>query len=169
MSPAPGGPPGRPMIPRGRARHPGPPQPSTTSRSRGASLRTIGPVVAAHDDVLDPGAVPPLEVDARLDAERHARRERLGVARDQVRLLVPFEADAMPGPVDEPLAVARAVDDAARDRVDRARTRRPAGRAAVASACASLEDVVEAAGTRRPVPFAGSPPVTQTVRVMSEP
>ena len=45
-------------------------------------------------------------VDARLDGERHARLERLGVARHDVGVLVHLQADAVPGAVDEVLAVA---------------------------------------------------------------
>jgi len=37
---------------------------------------------ATHDDVLDPRSVLALDVDARLDAERHALGQRFRVARD---------------------------------------------------------------------------------------
>ena len=59
----------------------------------------------AHDDVLDASAVPAGDVDAGLDGERHARLERLGVTRDDVRVLVRLEPDAVAGAVHEPLAV----------------------------------------------------------------
>src|SRR5262245_41185539 len=77
-----------------------------------------GPFRAADDDVLDPGTIPPVEVDARLDAERHALAERLAVAGDQVRLLVALETDAVAGAVDEGLAVALRGDHVAGGRVD---------------------------------------------------
>src|SRR3954454_6238074 len=73
---------------------------------------------SAHDDVLDARAVPTLDVDAGLDAERVALFERLVVARDHVRILVALEADPVPGAMDEQLAHARICDHAARCGVD---------------------------------------------------
>ena len=119
------GPTDRRMIPRRRERPARPTSAVDDSRSRGASLRTIGPVLAADHDVLDPRAVPALEVDAGLHAERHPRRQRLRVARDEVGLLVALEPDPVARPVEELRAVARRVDDPARDGVDRARTATP--------------------------------------------
>src|ERR1700677_5339454 len=48
----------------------------------------------ADDDVLDAGAVR-ARVDARFDGERHARLQGGRVTRDDVRVLVRFEADAV--------------------------------------------------------------------------
>ena len=80
--------------------------------------RSTRAVVGDDDDVLDPGAVAAREVDARLDRERHARLEDLGVAGHDVGLLVRLEADAVAGAVDERDAVPAALDDVAGRRVD---------------------------------------------------
>src|SRR4051794_4759078 len=77
--------------------------------------RAVG---TADHDVLDPRTVSAGEVDPGLDAERRADRERLVVARDEVRLLVPLEADPVAGSVDELLAVPLAVDDVAGRPID---------------------------------------------------
>ncbi len=80
-------------------------QPSTTYSSRGASLSGIGPVGAADDDVLDARAVLADQVDPGLDREGHPLAKRLAVAGDDVRVLVALEADAVPGPVEEGVAI----------------------------------------------------------------
>ena len=59
------------------------------------------------DDVFEAGAPLPGEVDAGLDRERVARRERLAVAADDVRVLVLLDADAVTGAMDEVRPVAR--------------------------------------------------------------
>ena len=88
------------------------------------------------------------------------------VAGDQVRLLVPLEPDAVPRPVEEARPEAGRVDDPARDGVDPlARDARPdgAGRLGLARRWStSYRRRNSSSG-----PSAGSPPVTQTVRVMS--
>src|SRR6266540_1269218 len=56
---------------------------------------------AAEDDVLETHTPATLDVDAGLNAERHAGAERLRVARDQVGLLMHLEPDAMARSMDE--------------------------------------------------------------------
>src|SRR3990172_7285768 len=70
-----------------------------------------------YDDVLDPDAVAALDVDAGLDGEGHVGLERQDVAGDQVWILVTLEADAVAGPVEEPLSVTAGRDDRPRDLV----------------------------------------------------
>ena len=113
-------------------------QASRTTSSRGTRLSRSTPSSVHDDDVLDAGAVPAGQVDARLDAERHARAPPArSLPATILRLLVLLEADAVTGAVDEVLAVPRLGDDVARRRVDalggdarpdRRRTTRP-GRA----------------------------------------
>src|SRR4029079_9267287 len=76
-------------------------------------------VCAADDDILDPCAVAPGEVDAGFDAERHPLPERLRVALDQVRVLVGLEDYYVARPMDECLAVPAGRDDVAGRLVDR--------------------------------------------------
>ena len=109
----------RSMIPRSGASDRRPAQPSTTYSSRGASLRTMRAVRAADDDVLDPGPVTSRPGRSRARPRRPSRPQRLVVAGDDVRLLVALEADAVPGPVEERLAVALGLDRPARGRIDR--------------------------------------------------
>src|SRR5690606_24389032 len=69
-------------------------------------------------DVLDADAEPAGQVDAGFDGEAHARHERLLLALDHVGRLVRGDADAVPGAVDEVLAVAGVGDDRAGRPVD---------------------------------------------------
>src|SRR6476620_11817467 len=71
-------------------------------------------VVAADRDVLDPGAVLAGQVEAGLDAERHAGPQRQLVPGHEVRILVALEADAVSRPMEEALAVAFGLDRSAR-------------------------------------------------------
>ena len=93
--------------------------------------------------------------------------QRLVVAGDEVRLLVALEPDPVAGPMDERLAVALGVDDVARGRVDRlAGDARADGRVAAAWArCRTAKRWRNSSSG----PFAASPPVTHSVRVMSQP
>src|SRR5262245_12477901 len=75
-------------------------------------------VLGHRDDVLDPDAELVGKVDPRLDREAHAGLEQLFLALHHVRRLVRGQADAVPGPMDEPLAVARLRDHLARGPVD---------------------------------------------------
>ncbi len=59
------------------------------------------------------------------------------VARDEVRILVGFEPDAVAGAVDEPVAEPARRDDPASGRVDRPRTSCPTVAARTACSCAS--------------------------------
>ncbi len=95
-------------------------------------------------------------------------RQRLAVAGDEVRLLVTFQADAVARPVEEVGAVARGLDDPARPR-RRSRSQGTPGRTAPVAASCAPWSTRTGAGTPASGPFAGSPPVTQTVRVMSLP
>src|ERR1043165_6832523 len=67
----------------------------------GRFVEALGAGLGGDDDVLDAGAAPAGKVDAGFDREGVARRQRGGVARDEVRVLVFLEADAVPRPVDE--------------------------------------------------------------------
>src|SRR5687768_381696 len=75
------------------------------------------PVLATDDDVLDAGTVLAREIDARLHAEGHAGPQGQIVAGNQVRILMPFEADPVPGSMEERLAVALGLDPGARRNV----------------------------------------------------
>ena len=68
----------------------------------------------------------PLQVDPGLDREAHPGLERVRLALDHVRRLVRGQADAVPGAVDEVLAVAGLGDHRARRPVDVLARRRPA-------------------------------------------
>src|SRR5690606_9763619 len=56
-------------------------------------------------DVLESDTELPWQVDARLDREGHTELERRVIGLDDVRLFVGFEADPVPGPVDEEVAI----------------------------------------------------------------
>ena len=60
----------------------------------------------------------PDEVDPGLDREGHPLAKRLAVAGDDVRVLVAFEPDAVPGSVEERVAVALCLDRTPRRGVD---------------------------------------------------
>src|SRR5215207_3160025 len=103
--PAPGR---RPGSPDDTALRQSPPKPEARQRSAGNDEELAGGLVegdgtrlATHDDVLDARPVAALEIDPGLDAERVARLHRLAVARDEVRLLVALEPDAVPGAMEE--------------------------------------------------------------------
>ena len=86
----PGGFPGERGSPSARtaaSRRPGPQLAVGQDEVAGYVVQPFGAVLGAHHDVLDAGSVRP-RVDARLDRERHARAERLGVARHDVGILV---------------------------------------------------------------------------------
>src|SRR5512134_901271 len=68
----------------------------------------------AGDDVLYPHAEPAGQVDAGLDGEAHAGHQRTLLTLHHVRRLVCGQPDAVPGAVDEVLAVARVGDHLAR-------------------------------------------------------
>src|SRR5579864_7045476 len=74
--------------------------------------------VVGHDDVLDPGAEAAGQVDAGLDREGVAGRDRLAVPADQVGVLVLLQPDTVAGAVDEVRPVAALLDDAAGHGVD---------------------------------------------------
>ena len=93
-------------------------QPPTTWRSRDTSLSDDRAVGAAHDDVLDAGAVLADEVDPGFDREGHPLPQRLAVAGDDVRLLVALEPDPVTGPMEERVAVALGLDRIAGGGVD---------------------------------------------------
>src|SRR5258705_9346435 len=84
-----------------------------------ALVERLDPVRGDDDDVLDPGTPATRLVDARLDAEGHARLEQQVVAFDDVRLLVHVQANAVTGPMDELLTESRLADQIARRGVDR--------------------------------------------------
>src|SRR3954452_11595548 len=112
MIPRSGGPPlGRHgFAPRTRT-HPrrrGPRSAADDAQLAGLVVEDDRAVRAADDDVLDPGAVAPREVDPGLDAEGHPGLERLAVAGDEVRLLMALEPDSVTRPVEEVLLVALA-------------------------------------------------------------
>jgi len=69
-------------------------------------VEPLGTVGGADHDVLDPGDVRP-GVDPWFHRERHARLERLGVARHDVGVLVRLQADAVAGAVEERAARSR--------------------------------------------------------------
>src|SRR3954454_22355674 len=111
------------MIPRWRRPSPGTragrasaPDDEQVSRGQVENVRTV---LATHDDVLDPGAVPPLDVDPGLDAERHPDPERLRVPGHDVRVLVALEPDPVPRAMEEARSVAGLADRVARRGIDR--------------------------------------------------
>ena len=125
-------------------------------------------VLATDDDVLDPRSVPAGVVDPGLDAEGHPGTQRQRVPRDDVRVLVPIETDAVPSPVEERRSVARLVDHVPCRAIDGlagdpgADRPGPCGLGLVEGAEQVSERTI---GT----PLVSSPPVTHSVRVMSEP
>ena len=166
----------RPMIPQParsatRRRAPDPPQdqPSTTYRSRDASLSAIGP--SGPQTTMSSMRAPYSsdEVDPGLDRERHPFPERLAVAGDDVRVLVALEADPVPGPVEERLPEALRLDRVARGGIDRlgrdARADRP--RRGLLGAAQDGEQVAEPlVGTLRRI-AAGHPQRAGDVRVVA--
>src|SRR5215472_18517760 len=86
----------------------------------GGVVQPLATPLGADHDVLDPGAMR-ARVDAGLDGERHARRQRLGVPGHDVGILVALQADPVAGPVHEVLAVTSRGDRLAGRRVDRLR------------------------------------------------
>ena len=101
---------------------------SERSPSRGGRLADQGealveaaevavPVLADDDQVLDPDAELPGQVDARLDGDDVAGPQLVLGARRQPRALVHLQPDAVAEPVPEALAVARRLDQLARDGV----------------------------------------------------
>src|SRR5687767_12806793 len=87
-------------------------------------LRGAGGVDEGHTvhrdrrDDLEADSEPAGEVDPRLDAEDHPFFQGLPAALHQVRRLVDLEPEAVAGPVEERLAVARGGDVPARGAVD---------------------------------------------------
>src|SRR5262249_58135492 len=69
-------------------------------------VQDVRPIRAADHDVLDPDPESVLEVDPRLDAEGHARAQRVGAVRHEIRILVAVEPDPVPEPMDERVAIA---------------------------------------------------------------
>ena len=92
---------------------------ATTVSSFGSPLSTGAAVVGHGDEVLDAHADAPRDVDAGLDRHDVPGAQRLlgGGAREP-RRLVDLQAHAVAEAVAEVLAVARPLDDLARDRVD---------------------------------------------------
>src|SRR5688572_31803056 len=106
-------------------------------------VQRLGAAILAEDrDVLDADAEPTRDIDAGLDREGHAPFEGLVVAAHEIRMLVAVEPDAMPGAVDETLAVSGFVDHAARCGVDRCRGRADA-RGRIARLLRTENDVVD--------------------------
>ena len=89
------------------------------------------------------------------------------VAGDEVRLLVRLQPDAVAEPMDELVAVAAVADDLARDLVE-GRAGTPGRTAAVAAAWAARTSS-KTARNSGVGPRPASPPVTHSIRVMSEP
>src|SRR5436190_6484134 len=116
----------------------------------------LGAVVGDDDQVLDPDAAPPLEVDARLDRDHVALRERVGRRLRQPRRLVDVDADAVPEPVAEVVAEAGFRDHVARGRVGaravdaRARRLQPAQLRLEADVVGALQLAGQRAGRERP-------------------
>ena len=104
----------------------------------------------------------PGHVDPGLDGEGVAGRQRRRVAGDDVRVLVLLDPDAVPGPVDEPVAPAGRRDARAGLGVD-GLARRADRRRRARGALGVVEDGVDLAAASG----GGAPPV-QTQRVMSE-
>ena len=127
----------------------------------------IGAIRAAHDDVLDPSPVATRQVDPRLHAEGHPSSQELGVAVHEIRILVALQADAVAGSMEEVLAVAPAsmMSRAVRSTASAAM---PGRTAAVAAAWASSRTAKRWRNSSVG-PFAASPPVTHSVRVVSLP
>jgi len=105
-----------------------------------AAVGVVQPLTVLGDDdeVLDPTAEPPVEVDPRLHREHHPRLQFPVVAGHDVRLLVDVEPDPVAGAVEERVAVPGVLDDIAGGPIDRlggdARVRPPS----TAAACAAL-------------------------------
>src|SRR3954463_16544067 len=80
--------------------------------------RVLDPVLGHDHVVLDPDPEAALEVDAGLDGDDVARRERVGALRREPRRLVDVEAEAVPETVAERAREVAALDDVPRGRVD---------------------------------------------------
>ena len=91
---------------------------STTQQLARRPVERFDAIVRHGHDVLDPHAEPAVEVDPGLDAERHAGLEHRRVLVLGVRRLVHLESDAVPGPMEEPLAVPGGLDHRSRGPVD---------------------------------------------------
>src|SRR5437588_452877 len=109
----------------------------------GAIERANGTVVIDDRDVFDAHTEATRQVDTGFDRERHARLEPLAVPANEVRMLVPVEADPVPRPVDEELPVPRLLDDRSRGRIHRFRGR-PFFRGGVARLLRATHDLVDA-------------------------
>src|SRR5262245_15951829 len=83
-----------------------------------AAVQALDAVVRDRDDVLDPDPEPAVEVDARLDGERHPRLQDGPIALYEVGRLVDLKADPVTGPVDEAVAVPGALDHRSGDPVE---------------------------------------------------
>ena len=81
-------------------------------------LRLRPPSSVTVDDVLDPHAESPAQVDPRLDRKAHPGRQRAGLPLDHVRRLVAHQPDPVAGAVDEPVAVAGVGDQPPRGAID---------------------------------------------------
>src|SRR3954452_4622802 len=79
----------------------------------GTAVQVPDAVVGADHDVLDAGAAPSGQVDARLHGERHARLEGKLVAGHDVGRLVGVQPDPVSGAMDEVLPPPCVVDHAA--------------------------------------------------------
>src|SRR3954470_2519920 len=77
----------------------------------------LDPLLPDDREVLDANAAEARHVDPGLDRDDVPGLERVRRLRRQARRLVDLQADAVPEPVAELLAVAGLVDDPARDRV----------------------------------------------------
>src|SRR5436305_11091559 len=77
----------------------------------------LGLTVSDDHQVLDPDPAEALEVDARLDGDDVAGRERVARLAREPRRLVHLEPDAVAEPVAELVAEAGVVDPVARGRV----------------------------------------------------
>ena len=124
-------------------------QPSTTYELARRLVEHDRPVLAADDDVLDPGAVLAREVDPGLDAEGHPGTQRQVVARDDVRVLVPLETDAVPSPMEERLVRSPPRRSRRRAAASTASQATPGRTARVASRLGVVEDAEQVSGTPR--------------------
>src|SRR6056297_3882682 len=81
-------------------------------------VHPLDAIIGDEDDVLDAHPEPARQVDAGFDRERHTGRDRGGVARHDVGILVDVDADAVAGAVDEVLPVAGVGDHLAGSPID---------------------------------------------------
>ncbi len=89
-----------------------------SSSSRGERVSSSGRAVADDQGVFDPHPAAAGQVDPGLDGDDHARLQRTGPGRAEQRRLVDLQADAVPQPVHELVAVPRARDHLAGGGVD---------------------------------------------------